>query len=118
MFLIGLGMFCVGVGYTRNLHLHGIEKSKPSKIVSDYLSSYFSSKDYSIYAEKLDLGDGKLTIAVHLVNKDNQIFDRGLGFLEKEGKVTPYIYFERNKILDEAGKPIIDVSKFNYPRVQ
>ncbi len=96
-------------------HLHILDRSKPPKILSDYLRNYFGSNDYSVFEEKLDLGDRKLLIAVHLVNSENQILDKGLGVEVKDGKIKPYIYFEKMKILNGDRKIIVDVTSFHYP---
>jgi len=114
-FFISLFLFCSEPAIAKDPDLHKLEKSKPSKILADCLSGYFGSDDYSVFADQMDLGDRKLIIAVHLVSSEKQIFDKGLGVVVADGKVVPYIYFEKRKILNGDRKAVVDVTAFHYP---
>lgn len=114
-FFLSFLLLCFESAVAKDTDLHKLEKSKPSKILLDYFKSYFGSDEYSVFADKVDLGDEKLIVAVHLVSVEKQIFNKGLGIVVVGGKVIPYIYFEKRKIYNGDRKAIIDVTAFHYP---
>lgn len=114
-FFMSLLLLCSQPATAKDPDLHKLDKSRQPKILSDYFRDYFGSDDYSVFADKMDLGDRQLIITVHLVGVEKQIFDKGLGVVVVGEEVIPCIYFEERKILNGDRKAIVDVTTFHYP---
>jgi len=72
------------------------------------------TENYSVLGQRLYVDKTELAIAVRYVDAKKGIFDKGIAYAVNGATFTPYIYFEKNRILDGNHRKIVDVSSFNY----
>ncbi len=85
--------------------------------INNYLENYFKTKSYTIFEEKVIVGNKMFIVAVKYIKIikgkydkfETKILDKAIVFEIKNDKIISHLYVEKEKILDKNRKLLVDL---------